>query len=235
LKSAFCGSQLAHFSTSLVINPDTISGFGVGRMMARALLLAAFVATSAGYVMNAPSPTSTRSAVQMFGGKKKITVNKPKPVKPTGKPMGPFSTQDFLSGVKPAKMTKSWPIASPFAKKQVVTTAKPQKKVVSSGNPIEGFEGLIASAFVIVLIAKATLFAPAPEPTGPPVIVIAMIMAAFGFGALMMLPDPVKPVESWYDAGHRLDGSFVKPVDPAAAKAEAILKEGMQVGAKAKI
>ena len=65
--------------------------------------------------------------------------------------------------------------------------------------------------------------------------VIAMIMAAFGFGALMMLPDPVKPVESWYDAGHRLDGSFVKPVDPAAAKAEAILKEGMQVGAKAKI
>ena len=122
-------------------------------MMARALLLAAFVATSAGYVMNAPSPTSTRSAVQMFGGKKKITVNKPKPVMPTGKPMGPFSTQDFLSGVKPAKMTTSWPIASPFAKKQVVTKAKPHKKVVSSGNPIEGFEGLIASAFVIEEVA----------------------------------------------------------------------------------
>jgi hypothetical protein len=205
--------------------------------MARALLLAAFVATSAGYVMNAPSPTSTRSGVQMFGGKKKITVSKP------DKPM--FSTQDFLAGKVPAKSTMKFPVSSPFAKKTPVVTkkktpvvTKKKKQVGPSGNPIEGFEGLIASTFVIVLLAKATIFAPAPEPTGPPAIVIAMIMSAFGVGAwLAMTPDPVKPVESWYDAGYRLDGSFVKPVDvdPAAAKAEAILKKGMRVGAKTKI
>ena len=197
--------------------------------MARALLLAAFVATSAGYVMNAPSPTSTRSGVQMFGGKKKITVSKP------DKPM--FSTQDFLAGKVPAKSTMKFPVSSPFAKKTPVVTKK-KKQVGPSGNPIEGFEGLIASTFVIVLLAKATIFAPAPEPTGPPAIVIATTMSAFGVGAwLAMTPDPVKPVESWYDAGYRLDGSFVKPVDvdPAAAKAEAILKKGMRVGAKTKI
>lgn len=194
--------------------------------MARAFLLAAFVATSAGYVMNAPSPTSTRSGVQMFGGKKKITVSKPD--KPN------FSTQDFLSSTKSAM---KFPVSSPFAKKTPVVTKKKQQ-VGPAGNPIEGFEGLIASTLVIVLLAKATIFAPAPEPTGPPAIVIAMIMAAFGVGAwLAMTPDKVKPVESWYDAGYRLDGSFVKPVDvdPAAAKAEAILKKGMRVGAKTKI
>ena len=123
----------------------------------------------------------------------------------------------------------------PFAKKTPVVPKK-KKQVGPAGSPIEGFEPLIATTLALVILAKATIFAPAPEPTGPPATVIAMIMAALGVGAwLAMTPDPVK-VESWYDAGYRLDGSFVEPmdVDPAAAKAEAILKKGMRVGAKTK-
>ena len=196
--------------------------------MRAGLVLAAFLLAADGYVMNAPTPTSTRSGVQMFGGKKKITVKKPKVKEPM------FSTQDFLASKVPPKAAMKLP-EMPFAKKTPVVPKK-KKQVGPAGSPIEGFEPLIATTFAIVLFAKATIFAPEPEPTGPPAIVIAMIMAALGVGAwLAMTPDPVK-VESWYDAGYRLDGSFVEPmdVDPAAAKAESILKKGMRVGAKTK-
>ena len=50
--------------------------------MRAGLLIAAILAQADGYVMNAPTPTGTRSGVQMFGGKKKITVKKPKVKEP---------------------------------------------------------------------------------------------------------------------------------------------------------
>merc|ERR1712072_407130 len=133
----------------------------MGGRMVRAFLLAAFVATSAGYVMNAPSPTSTCSGVQMFGGKKKITVKKPKVKEPM------FSTQDFLASKVPAKAAMKFPVDMPFAKKTPVLPKK-KKQVGPAGSPIEGFEPLIASTFAIVLLAKATIFAPAPAQRGRP-------------------------------------------------------------------
>ena len=147
---------------------------------------------------------------------------------PTSKPAVNFGKTALAKKKGASKPKPAVTFNNPFATKAVAKTgAKKAAVKASSSSEFEEYFGLIGMTLVLVLAAKATIFAPPPEPTGPPMPLIVLGVLALGFGALMALPDQPK-VESWYDAGIRLDGSN----DLAADKAEAVLKQGLKVEKK---
>lgn len=158
-----------------------------------------------------------------LGGKpavaKKSAKSSPKPAITFGNPFGMGK-----AAKKPAIPKKPMAVRKKATLKAALDATT---KAISTPNPLQEYYGLIGTALVLIVAAKATIFAPPPEPTGPPLLVVVFGVLALAYGALMLIPEPVT-IESWYDTGYRLDGSH----NIAADKAEAILKEGLRVEEK---